>query len=195
MLEANAGSVRSYSTVTNNSLLESNTMDADVPSESAHPGIGISVDELGLEDASSEPLSPSRDRRSSVNSSQQSLLGEPRRLFRLTEAEIQEMAAIEEASIGNAPPSEREETFSEPSLVGDLVGDPVGPRGVERIGDFSECTTTTALESLSVTSADGDESDRPSLLGIDRRSVDGIESRFSVISPCGLTRCVIRKQR
>ena len=29
------------------------------------------------------------------------------------------MAAIEEASIGNAPPSEREDTFSE---VGDLIG-------------------------------------------------------------------------
>ena len=181
MLEANDGSVRSYSTVTNNSLLESNTMDADLPTESAHPGIAISVDEPGLDGASSEPLSPSRDPGSSINSSQQSPLGEPRRFFRLTEAEIQEMAAIEEASIGNAPPSEREETFSESSLVGDLVGDLVGPRGVERIGDFSERTTTTALESLSVTSADGDESDRPSLLGIDRRSVDGIE-RASVSS-------------
>jgi hypothetical protein len=91
------------------------------------------------------------------------------------------MAAIEEASIGNAPPFKREETFLESSLVGDLVGDLARPRGLDRLGDFSERTNTTALESVSITSADGNLSERPSTIEMDRHSVDIIE-RDSVSS-------------
>ena len=49
------------------------------------------------------------------------------------------MAAIEEASIGNAPPSEREDTFSE---VGDLIG------GFGDLGGMSVQTVATASVSM-----------------------------------------------
>jgi hypothetical protein len=73
------------------------------------------------------------------------------RVLRLTEAEIQEMASIEEASIGNAPPSDRDEE----SLVGELVGEfgTAGAGGVDAAGtSFSQGTPTTALESGSILS-------------------------------------------
>ena len=62
------------------------------------------------------------------------------------------MAAIEEASIGNAPPSEREDTFSE---VGDLIG---GFGDVPNdLGGMSVQTVTTA--SASMTSVGGHQSE------------------------------------
>jgi len=87
-----------------------------------------------------------------TNRDDSSTLEEPR-VFRLTEAEIQEMAAIEEASIGNGPPSERDAE----SLVGDLVGEfggrsatdaDRGPAGTT----YSQGTPTTAMESGSMLS-------------------------------------------
>lgn len=87
---------------------------------------------------SHEPDSPLRELSSSYSYSQQS---EEPRLFRLTEREIQEMAAIEEASIGNAPPSERDDELSE---VGDLV-DHFHESLEQRLrGPYSEQTHTTA---------------------------------------------------
>lgn len=165
-LEATAGSIRSYSTVTNASLAQVGTIDVDTIEE----------------DQAAQAADGSRG-----PSSHQSSMEEPR-IFRLTEAEIQEMASIEEASIGNAPPSERDDTFSESSLVGDLLGDLGAPRGLDPVGDFSAGTTTTAFESGSITSAGGDDlSDRTSPIEIETQSVDNIEtasvSSHLVISP------------
>ena len=74
------------------------------------------------------------------------------RVLRLTEAEIEEMNAIEEASIGNAPPSDRDEE----SLVGELVGEFGTPSALgtnDPAGTtFSQGTPTTAMESGSVLS-------------------------------------------
>lgn len=113
-----------------------------VPSEVAPPS------SLGIDD--DHPLGSVGDRQSvsmsnASHDNDDSTAGEPR-VFRLTEAEIQEMAAIEEASIGNAPPSDRDAE----SLVGDLVGefgtrDPAGTT-------FSQGTPTTAMESDSILS-------------------------------------------
>lgn len=157
-LEATVGSIRSYSTVTNASLAQVGTID---------------VLEEGGEATTEGPPSSFQGERSVGLDSED----EPR-VLRLTEAEIQEMAAIEEASIGNAPPSERDDTFSESSLVGDLLGDlDGGPRGLDPAGDFSAGTTTTALESASITSVGGDDlSSRSPAIEIETRSVDVIES-------------------
>lgn len=77
------------------------------------------------------------------------------RVLRLTEREIQEMEAIEEASIGNAPPSEREDTLSE---VGDMIGSfpDLANRAMDLHGSFSVNTRTTA--SVSNTSLGGNQS-------------------------------------
>jgi hypothetical protein len=189
-LQATLGSVRSYSTVTNASLAPVSTMDVFAPPESPGADVPSSVGEHETRDSDALRERDTEDQFTSVHSTHGSVSDEPN-VFRLTEAGIQEMAAIEEASIGNAPPSEREETFSESSLVGDLVGDFLGdlarPRGLDRVGDFSERTNTTALESASITSADGNLSERPSTLEMDRHSVDIIErdsvSSHLVVSP------------
>ena len=104
------------------------------------------VDAMGdIEGITTDPGSPMQAT-SSVSS------GDQPRVFRLTEREIQEMAAIEEASIGNAPPSEREDTFSE---VGDLIG---GFGDVPNdLGGMSVQTVTTA--SASMTSVGGHQSE------------------------------------
>lgn len=114
------------------------------------------------------------------------------RVLRLTEAEIQEMAAIEEASIGNAPPSDRDAE----SLVGDLVGDFGSPSAV---GDpagttFSQGTPTTAMESGSMFSGnqmgnqarDEDDRDNPDHVSgsdiddMERNSMGGVDMSASV---------------
>jgi hypothetical protein len=176
-LQATVGSVRSYSTVTNASLAPVSTMNVYALQESSG-AIPSTVGENQTGDTDALRERDAEDQFTSVQSTQGSVSDEPR-VFRLTEAEIQEMAAIEEASIGNAPPSEREETFSESSSVGELVGDLLGdlaiPRGLDRVGNFSERTNTTALESVSITSADGDLSEHRSTLEMDRHSVDVIE--------------------
>jgi hypothetical protein len=66
------------------------------------------------------------------------------RVLRLTEAEIQEMAAIDEASRSNAPPSERDDM----SELGELVGDFGGPVHMDHPNN-SQGTLTTAMESVS----------------------------------------------
>jgi hypothetical protein len=64
------------------------------------------------------------------------------------------MEAIEEASIGNAPPSEREDTLSEVGDMTSLFQDPV--RDMDPRGGFSVNTRTT--ESISNTSVGGNQS-------------------------------------
>jgi hypothetical protein len=68
---------------------------------------------------------------------------QPRVVLRLTEAEIQEMAAIDEASRSNAPPSERDDM----SELGELVSD-FGPVHMDH-PSMSQGTPTTAMESAS----------------------------------------------
>jgi hypothetical protein len=81
----------------------------------------------GVLDLQDEPESPS-----------------PHRVLRLTEAEIQEMTAIDEVSRSNAPPSERDDM----SELGELVGDFGGPVLMDHPNN-SQGTPTTAMESLS----------------------------------------------
>lgn len=69
------------------------------------------------------------------------------RVLRLTEADMEELAAIDEASIGNAPPSEREETLSE---IGELVG--FGGMQATPFGMGSNGTQTTAQDESVTTS-------------------------------------------
>jgi hypothetical protein len=88
------------------------------------------------------------------------------RMLRLTEADMQEMAAIEDASIGNAPPSEREEMLSE---IGELADFGSNHRhGHDTAGNFSVDTPTTAMESGSQISGN-----QGIFTQSDRRSVDG----------------------
>jgi hypothetical protein len=69
------------------------------------------------------------------------------RFLRLTEAEIQEMASIDEMSRSNGPPSERDD-MSESSFVGELISDFGGPV-MDTAGSASQGTGTTAMESAS----------------------------------------------
>ncbi|CAB9515798.1 magnesium transporter [Seminavis robusta] len=119
------------------------------------------------------------------------------RLFRLTEAEIQEMAAIEEASIGNAPPSDRDAE----SLVGDLVGTFGSPNvgEVDPAGTtFSQGTPTTAMESGSILSGmpqrssvqqddDGQHRRMETMDDLDHNSIDGMPMSASVSSRLGVS--------
>ncbi len=77
------------------------------------------------------------------------MLDQPR-LLGLTQAEIEELAAIEEVSQQNAPPSERDD-LSASSFVGELVSDFGGPV-IDHTGTttLSQGTTTTAMESASM---------------------------------------------
>jgi hypothetical protein len=67
------------------------------------------------------------------------------RVLRLTEADMQEMVAMDQVSIGNAPPSERED--EELSEIGELAD-----FGRRHITTFSEDTPTTAQDSASMQS-------------------------------------------
>lgn len=77
------------------------------------------------------------------------MLDQPR-VLGLTQAEIEELAAIEEVSQQNAPPSERDD-LSASSFVGELVSDFGGPIN-DQTGatTLSQGTTTTAMESASI---------------------------------------------
>ncbi|CAJ1934308.1 unnamed protein product [Cylindrotheca closterium] len=77
------------------------------------------------------------------------------RVLRLTEAEIQEMAAIDEMSRSNAPPSDRGD-ISESSFVGELMSDFATPQ-IENMGWVSQGTGATEMESAS---ADHSRSER-----------------------------------
>lgn len=103
------------------------------------------------------------------------------RVLRLTEAEIQEMAAIEEASRSNAPPSDRDE-FSDSSFVGELISD-VG-NTVDPAGTLSQGTPTTAMESASIDHSTTRMSDNAeqhhSIGGMDTASISSSSEVLSV---------------
>jgi len=97
---------------------------------------------------------------------------EPRVLF-LTRADIEEMAAAEEASIANAPPSERDDNLSEVGELADFQPNPL------HRGDFSDTPTgTTAMDSVSL---HGSEKP-PSAMSSDRHSVDGAGSANDTVT-------------
>eukprot|EP00934_Nitzschia_sp_Nitz4_P007147 Nitzschia sp. Nitz4//scaffold11_size288233//121472//124297//NITZ4_000769-RA/size288233-processed-gene-0.161-mRNA-1//1//CDS//3329534059//7137//frame0 len=88
-------------------------------------------------------------------------LSQPR-VLGLTREEIEEMAAIEEVSQQNAPPSDRDD-LSAISFVGELVSDMGGTSafGDPAAGFTSQGTPTTAVESVSVLS--GTQSVQPTV--------------------------------
>lgn len=90
-----------------------------------------------------------QDHMSDVGSSTNSHIHHEPRLLRLTEADMEELAAIDEASIGNAPPSEREETFSE---IGELAGFAGSHTARFAAGNMSSDTPTTAQDESVTTS-------------------------------------------
>jgi hypothetical protein len=97
---------------------------------------------------------------------------QPRVVLRLTEAEIQEMAAIDDASRSNAPPSERDDI----SELGELVSD--FGTGLTHIDNhnMSQGTPVTAMES--VTSSVGNQIGQITELSAslsDHGGIDGIE--------------------
>lgn len=96
------------------------------------------------------------------------------RVLGLTQAEIEELAAIDEVSQENAPPSERDD-LSASSFVAELVSDFGGP-GVDHAGvtSLSQDTPTTAMESASFLS--GNQSAQPTVseTADDQRSIDAL---------------------
>lgn len=111
------------------------------------------------------PYSASLDMQADAASGHEDILShasdEPR-VLRLTEADMLEMASIEEASIGNAPPSDRDEEESL-SGIGELADFRGG--GHRFVGDttISQDTPTTAVDSVSQIS--GNQSQRSAHLG------------------------------
>ena len=97
---------------------------------------------------------------------------EPRVVLRLTEAEIQEMAAIDDASRSNAPPSERDDI----SELGELVSDFNSGLAQFDNQNMSQGTPVTAMES--VTSSVGNQIGQVTILSgssSDHGDIDGIE--------------------
>ena len=120
------------------------------------------------------PVQPSLELRQTEPDSfsvDRSAVSEQPRVLGLTEAEIEEMAAIDEASRSNAPPSDRDD-ISESSFVGELA-DFGGPT-LDHAGNMSQGTPTTAMESGSMVS--GNNSVPASDHAGDRRSLDGMET-------------------
>jgi hypothetical protein len=126
-----------------------------------------------------EPYSPTadRDRPSSTTSSEP-----PPRVMRLTEAEIQEMAAIEEASIGNAPPSDREDDISVSSFVGELQTDFGAPAAVvDPMGTLSSQGTAPTASMI-----ESNQSSPPSIdRGHEDHSLDDIDTGSEASSDDG----------
>lgn len=123
---------------------------------STNASVEVAADD---DDVARDPLTPLQSLEG-MSDGQQSDIPEPR-VLRLTEADMQEMAAIEEASIGNAPPSEREEEML--SEIGELA-DFGGPT-MNDPGTISQDTPTTAQESASMISG-GNEARASDLDGI-----------------------------
>lgn len=98
------------------------------------------------------------------------------RVLGLTQAEIEELAAIDEVSQQNAPPSERDD-LSASSFVGELVSG-FGPGHDHQTGatTLSQGTPTTAMESASI--ASGNQSAPPTVSDHpdDHNSFDAMET-------------------
>lgn len=124
---------------------ESSTPPVEAPNE---PSIGQIIDDdlplldLPPADASANMIENGIPGEPSGVNTFQSPPQEPRVVLRLTEAEIQEMAAIEDASRSNAPPSERDDI----SELGELVSD----FGLTHFDNqnMSQGTPVTAVESV-----------------------------------------------
>lgn len=110
------------------------------------------------------------------------------RFLRLTEADMQEMAAIEEASIGNGPPSDRSEEGLSESEIGELADFRGGHHNHhnhvhDAAGNLSQDTPTTAMDSASMLSG-GNQSAQPTSATSDhdhdhigdQHSLDGMPS-------------------
>jgi len=127
------------------------------------------------------PDSPSQASGLSDLTSEQPLPPPARR--HLTEQHIQEMAAIEEASIGNEPPAS-ERSLSE---VGDLVGDHFDDPGGEGGGGFSIRTQTTVSESVLTGIRSTSEEQPSATTPQEHHSIDGIAtasvSSHLILSP------------
>jgi hypothetical protein len=119
-----------------------------VSSNSAH-GDTVEIDSVRADDdiAGHTLMTPSLDGHDVTSDASDGIAFDEPRVLRLTEADMQEMAAIEEASIGNAPPSERDEELSEIGELADFGG------GHNQLATdntaFSQDTPTTAMESAS----------------------------------------------
>jgi hypothetical protein len=117
------------------------------------------------------------------STSNNSSRNEEPRFLRLTEADMQEMAAIEEASIGNGPPSERSEEDLSDSEIGELVDFRGGHQAHDAAGNLSQDTPTTAMDSASMLSG-GNQSAQPASATsdhepdhiVDQHSLDGMPS-------------------
>lgn len=172
----------SFSSVENAVITTMNSMDVDDSNshreEDLEPFSGLG----DLSSSRDHEDSPSQARAGSSVSSLASADQGPR-VLRLTEREIQEMAAIEEASIGNAPPSEREDILSE---VGDLVSIDA-PAHLMDPAAFSVQTHTTASVSNTSARLSGGQSHDEGVH--EQHSLDGIEtasvSSHLALSPGG----------
>jgi len=135
-------------------------------------GLPTSVASVGDPTSSAVSLDVERDAASSRNDVS-STDDEPR-VLRLTEADMLEMAAIEVASLGNAPPSDRdeEEILSE---IGELAHFRGGHHGLGGDPALSHGTPTTAMESASQIS--GSHSQRSTHLVASAVSSSSAENR------------------
>jgi hypothetical protein len=126
-----------YETGNNNSIVSSNSAHGE-PTELDYSHV-VEVDAM---------LSPSMDAQECTSNASDGIVFEEPRVLRLTEADMEEMAAIEEASIGNAPPSDREEEML--SEIGELA-DFVSSNALLTHDNTaaSQDTPTTAMESAS----------------------------------------------
>ena len=137
------------------------------------PEVGQTTNELPLLDVPSNDSTTNINNELSVgpigDNELQSPSQEPRVVFRLTEAEIQEMAAIDDASRSNAPPSERDDM----SELGELVSDFGGLTHIDN-QTMSQGTPVTAMES--VTSSIGNQIGRIMVLSgsSSDHGIDGI---------------------
>jgi hypothetical protein len=108
------------------------------------------------------------------STSNNSSRNEEPRFLRLTEADMQEMAAIEEASIGNGPPSERSEEDLSDSEIGELVDFRGGHQAHDAAGNLSQDTPTTVMDSASMLSG-GNQSAQPTSATSDRDHIDIVD--------------------
>lgn len=130
-----------YDIGTNASLVSSNSAQGDA----------VEIDSVNVDDeiAAHSLMSPSLYGHDVTSNASDGVSIDEPRVLQLTEADMQELAAIEEASIGNAPPSEREEELSEIGELADFAGHNVLATDNTAM---SQDTPTTAMESVSLIS-------------------------------------------
>jgi Divalent cation transporter len=153
------------------SVTLSTSIDVNTPGESGTSVGGITFDDdvARIADLVGVDEAPRRhtldDQSSSLLPLESPTLGDQPRVLGLTQAEIEELAAIEDVSQQNAPPSDRDD-LSTSSFVGELVTD--FGNGMDHHGGttYSQGTPTTAMESTSI------QSNRASEPTDDQRSME-----------------------